>query len=191
MWARRNRVRAGSPIAVTSRPSISTVPRSARSMPLMRLRSVDLPEPLRPVTATVSPRPTCASARSSTWCTRPPSRKLRESCRMLSTRELRCALPVSRIVECDIMSESEWRLLATLTDLPSAQSLAEVLASEGVSVRVNSDAGVLGQAAPAEIYVSASQLHRAKWLLAQGEFSDEELATLSGAGPPLFNDGEP
>ena len=104
---------------------------------------------------------------------------------MLSTRELRCALPVSRIVECDTMSESEWRLLATLTDLPSAQSLAEVLASEGVSVRVNSDAGVLGQAAPAEIYVSASQLHRAKWLLAQGEFSDEELTTLSGAEPPL------
>jgi len=89
------------------------------------------------------------------------------------------------------MSESEWRLLATLTDLPSAQSLAEVLAGEGVTVRVNSDAGVLGQAAPAEIYVSASQVHRAKWLLAQGEFSEEELTALSGADPPSFNDGEP
>src|SRR2546430_9897156 len=43
-----------------------------------RLRSVDLPEPLRPVTATVSPHLSCASAPSSTWCTRPPSRKLRE-----------------------------------------------------------------------------------------------------------------
>jgi len=34
-------------------------------------------------------------------------------------------------------------------------------------------------------------VHRAKWLLAQGEFSEEELTALSGADPPSFNDGEP
>src|SRR6267143_2124963 len=191
MWARRNRVRAGSPIAVTSRPSISTVPRSARSMPLMRLRSVDLPEPLRPLTATVSPHLTCASAPSSTWCTRPPSRKLRERPRTMSTPELRsapadaCIVETSRIWHCsDIMSASEWRLLTTLSYLPSAQSLAELLAAEGVVVRVMSDAGVLGQAAPSRIYVAAPQLHRARWLLSQGTFTDEELASLSAAAVP-------
>ena len=83
------------------------------------------------------------------------------------------------------MSDSEWRLLTTLSDLPSAQSLAEVLAAEGVVVRVMSDAGVLGQAAPSRIYVAAAQLHRARWLLAQGTFTDEELASLSAAAQPV------
>jgi len=82
------------------------------------------------------------------------------------------------------MSVSEWRLLTTLSDLPSAQSLAEVLAAEGVVVRVMSDAGVLGQAAPSRIYVTAPQLHRARWLLSQGTFTDEELASLSAAAVP-------
>jgi hypothetical protein len=82
------------------------------------------------------------------------------------------------------MSASEWRLLTTLSDLPSAQSLAEVLAAEGVVVRVMSDAGVLGQAAPSRIYVAAPQLHRAKWLLSQGTFTDEELASLSAEDQP-------
>ena len=55
------------------------------------------------------------------------------------------------------MSESEWRLLTTLPDLPSAQSLAEILSAEGIPVRVSSDAGVLGQAAPSRLYVAAAQ----------------------------------
>jgi hypothetical protein len=66
------------------------------------------------------------------------------------------------------MRESEWRLLTTLPDLPSAQSLAEVLTASGVPARVSSDAGVLGQAAPSRIYVSAELLHRAREYLAQG-----------------------
>jgi hypothetical protein len=77
------------------------------------------------------------------------------------------------------MSEPEWRLLATLPDVPCAQSLAEILAAEGFSVRVSSDAGVLGQAAPARLYVAAGQFHRAKDSMAQRQFSDEELAVLS------------
>ena len=86
------------------------------------------------------------------------------------------------------MSESEWRLLTTLPDLPSAQSLAEILGAEGIAVRVSSDAGVLGQAAPSRLYVAAAQFHRAKYSMAQRQFSDEELATLSAsvaeADPP-------
>jgi hypothetical protein len=77
------------------------------------------------------------------------------------------------------MSEPEWRLLATLPDVPSAQSLAEILVAEGFSVRVSSEAGVLGQAAPTRLYVAAAQFYRAKDSMAQRQFSDEELAVLS------------
>jgi len=77
------------------------------------------------------------------------------------------------------MSDAQWCLLATLPDLPSAQSLAEVLRKEGITVRVSSDAGVLGQAAPSHLYVQASQLHRARQSLSQRQFTDEELALLS------------
>jgi hypothetical protein len=82
------------------------------------------------------------------------------------------------------MSGTEWRLLTTLPDLPSAQSLAGILEAEGIAVRVSSEAGVLGQAAPSRLYVDAAQLHRARASLAQRQFSDEELAALS-AGAPL------
>ena len=83
------------------------------------------------------------------------------------------------------MSQPEWRLLATLPDVPSAQSLAEILAAEGIPVRVSSDAGVLGQAAPSRLYVAAEQFYRATHSMAQRQFSDEELAVLSaGAADP-------
>ena len=75
--------------------------------------------------------------------------------------------------------ESEWRLLITLPDLPSAQSLAGVLAAEGIVVRVMSDAGVLGQAAPTRIYVAAGDFARARGYLAGWQFTEEELALLS------------
>jgi hypothetical protein len=66
------------------------------------------------------------------------------------------------------MSDPQWRLLTTLPDLPSAQSLAEVLGRAGMQVRVSSDAGVLGQAAPARIYVSSEQCSQAQAFLAAG-----------------------
>lgn len=81
------------------------------------------------------------------------------------------------------MAETEWRLLATLPDVPSAQSLAQILAAAGVLVRVMSDAGVLGQAAPSRIYVDATQLSQARGLLEPGQFSDEELERLATADP--------
>jgi len=81
------------------------------------------------------------------------------------------------------MSEAQWQLLTTLPDLPSAQSLAEVLGKEGIRVRVSSDAGVLGQAAPSRLYVEAAQLHRAQVSLSQRQFTEEELALLSSGHP--------
>jgi hypothetical protein len=88
------------------------------------------------------------------------------------------------------MSESEWRLLATLPDFPSAQSLAEVLGAEGIVVRVSSDVGVLGQAAPSRIYVDAAQLQQARQSLSQRQFSEEELARLSAGHPAVPDDGD-
>jgi hypothetical protein len=78
------------------------------------------------------------------------------------------------------MSETQWRLLTTLPDLPSAQSLAEIMIGDGIAARVMSDASVLGQAAPSRIYVDATHLHRARSFIAQqGQFTDEELAALA------------
>jgi hypothetical protein len=82
------------------------------------------------------------------------------------------------------MSESEWRLLTTFPDLPSAQLLAGILSAEGIPARVSSDAGVLGQAAPSRLYVGAADFYRAKQSMAQRQFTDEELAVLSTAAPP-------
>ena len=81
------------------------------------------------------------------------------------------------------MSATEWRLLTTLPDVPSAQSLAQVLMDDGIVARVMSDAGVLGQAAPSRIYVDATHLHRARWFMAQRQFTDEELAYLATGEP--------
>jgi hypothetical protein len=64
------------------------------------------------------------------------------------------------------MSDPTWRLLTTLPDLPSAQSLAEVLSASGILARVSSDAGVLGQAAPSRIYVEAGQFASAQAFIA-------------------------
>ena len=66
------------------------------------------------------------------------------------------------------MSDHPWRLLTTLPDLPSAQSLAEVLGAAGMQARVSSDAGVLGQAAPSRIYVASEQWQQAQAFLEAG-----------------------
>src|SRR5260370_14989509 len=91
----------------------------------------------------------------------------------------------SRLWHCrDTMSGSEWRLLTTLSDLPSAQSLAEVLAAEGVVVRVMSYAVFCVQKTTSRIYVAAPQLHRATWLLSPSTITDADLASLSAAARP-------
>jgi hypothetical protein len=74
---------------------------------------------------------------------------------------------------------TKWELLTTLSDVPSAQVLARALETDGVDVKLASDATVLGQAAPCRVYVGAAHLHRARWALAQRSFSDEELTSLS------------
>jgi hypothetical protein len=72
-----------------------------------------------------------------------------------------------------------WQLLTTLSDVPSALVLAHALETDRVGVRVVSDATVLGQATPCRIYIDAAHIHRARWSLAQRDFSEEELTGLS------------
>jgi hypothetical protein len=71
------------------------------------------------------------------------------------------------------MTGTEWQLLTTLTDLPSAQSLAQALIDAGMDARVSSDAGVLGQAAPSRIYVSRADYRQAREFLGAGESATE------------------
>jgi hypothetical protein len=66
----------------------------------------------------------------------------------------------------DALSDTGWRLLMTVTDAPTAALLAGMLEAGGIRVRVASDAVVLGQAAPARIYVEAGQFQAAESLVA-------------------------
>jgi hypothetical protein len=77
------------------------------------------------------------------------------------------------------MADPTWKLLTTVTDHPTALSLAEVLSREGILVRLVSEASVLGQAATTRIFVEASRLYRARTLISQQSFTDEELTQLA------------
>ncbi len=81
------------------------------------------------------------------------------------------------------MSAAEWRYLTTFSDFPSAQAFADALTADGINVRVLSEAPLLGQAAPARVYVPSAQFHRAQWIVSQNAMSDEELTLLSGQWP--------
>jgi hypothetical protein len=78
------------------------------------------------------------------------------------------------------MSETtQWRLLACLSDVPSAAVLAEILSSEEVAVRIITEAALMGQAAPCRVFVAAGQVHRARWILSQRALSEAELTYLA------------
>jgi hypothetical protein len=78
----------------------------------------------------------------------------------------------------------EWRLLTTLSDAPSTQALADLLRAEGVSVRVISEAHLLGAAVPCRLMVEAQELQRAHWLLRQRTVSEAELLFLATGESP-------
>jgi hypothetical protein len=77
------------------------------------------------------------------------------------------------------MSDTRWRLLECLSDVPSARILTDQLAGEGIITRVVTDAAVMGQAAPCRIFVDATQMYRARRLLSQEEFTESELIFLA------------
>jgi hypothetical protein len=83
-----------------------------------------------------------------------------------------------------------WEVAAVVADTLSAQALVGLFASEGVPSRMQSDTALLGAARQCRILVPREMIQRARLLLWQSRFSDEELAALAvgqGEGAP---DGE-
>lgn len=78
-----------------------------------------------------------------------------------------------------------WQLLTTLSDAPSAEALASVLRTEGIAVRVASEAYMLGQAVHCRLLVDAAQLAQARWALSQHALTEEELLSLATGKVPL------
>lgn len=77
------------------------------------------------------------------------------------------------------MSETTWQLLVCASDVPSARLLTDMLANEGITTRVVTDAVVMGQAAPCRIFVDASHAYRARCLMAQEPLTESELTFLA------------
>ena len=78
-----------------------------------------------------------------------------------------------------IMPQITWQLLTTAPNVPSAHALASLLSADGIVSQVVSDTVLLGECQTCCVFVDSAQIHRAKWLLAQGHFTDEELNFLA------------
>lgn len=72
-----------------------------------------------------------------------------------------------------------WQEFAAYSDAASAQVVAGLLRSEGVPVNVASDEPVPGLVRGFRLMVPAQLLHRARWVVANAAFTDEELAFLA------------
>ncbi len=77
------------------------------------------------------------------------------------------------------MSDSRWRLLVCLSDVPSARILTDRLLGAGINPRVVTDAAVMGQAAPCRIFVDATDMYRARRVLAEEQLTESELTFLA------------
>jgi hypothetical protein len=77
------------------------------------------------------------------------------------------------------MGSRGWETAAVVSDTLSAQALIGRLASEGVPARLQSDTALLGAARQCRILVPAGLLHRAKYVLWETQFTEEELAFLA------------
>lgn len=77
------------------------------------------------------------------------------------------------------MSDTQWRLLVCLSDVPSARILTDRLLAAGINPRVVTDAAVMGQAAPCRIFVDATDMYRARRVLAEEQLTESELTFLA------------
>ena len=76
-------------------------------------------------------------------------------------------------------SNFAWDVVATFSDVPSAQALASLFRAEGVPAEVVSDTSLLDGARRCEIRVPRELAHRARWLLSQAQVTDSELEFLA------------
>ncbi len=77
------------------------------------------------------------------------------------------------------MSQTTWQLLTTAPNIPAAHALATLLKGRGVECQLKSDTSLLGEGRQCAILVEASLLHRAKYVLAEVDFTDAELDFLA------------
>jgi hypothetical protein len=78
------------------------------------------------------------------------------------------------------LSES-WQEFAAYSDAASAEVAAGLLRSEGVPVNVLSDEPMLGLIRGFRLMVPAELIHRARWVVSNAAFTDEELAFFATA----------
>jgi hypothetical protein len=66
-------------------------------------------------------------------------------------------------------------VLATFFDSASAQVVLTLLLSEGIPAEVRSDTPLLGEGRRCEVVVPTELARKARWVLAQADFSEAEL----------------
>jgi hypothetical protein len=84
-----------------------------------------------------------------------------------------------------------WLEFAVYSDGASAEVVAGLLRSESVQVRVAADEPVPGLVKGFRLMVPPDMLSKARWVLAQAQFSDEELAVAALAEPGDDSTGTP
>lgn len=72
-----------------------------------------------------------------------------------------------------------WEFLTSAPNLVVAHALVDSLTAYGIPCRLLSGASLLGECQDCYIAVEAEFLHRAKWFMAEGTFTDEELTFLA------------
>ncbi len=80
------------------------------------------------------------------------------------------------------MDSEDWEIVAVVADTLSAEALVGLLASEGIRARVQADSELLGAARRCHILAPCKVIDRARYLLWQTRFSDEDLAELAMGG---------
>lgn len=74
-----------------------------------------------------------------------------------------------------------WQQFAVYPDAASAEVAAGLLRSEGVPVNVASDEPMPGLIEGFRLMVPAEMLHRARWVVSNADFTEEELAFFATA----------
>ena len=73
----------------------------------------------------------------------------------------------------------KWEAFKEFKDIGSAQVVSQYLESEGVPAHVQESGLDSGVIASYLVFVSAELAHRARWVLAQSDFTESELGYLA------------